>query len=302
MRSTFFILSFCLASLGFAQDKNISILIDPGHGGEDPGHLPVDDGIRDEKELALEIALKVGNYLTYNLSHVEVLYTRTEDVKVSLDERVDMANNKNVDYMMSIHINGSNNTSVTGTESHIHNYDSKVSHIWAKAIEKQFKSRAGRRSRGVKTAADLGHSLQILKYTKMPTILVECGFITNSTEANYLNSVYGQEIIASAIFRGTREFLQDQHPDIDFSPPKDEPIIEEAHWKVQIMASIDSLALDIPEFKKLEYGVERKFIETSSIYKYKYYVGPFTEKKKAKQAQKHVQEKGFPDAFLIYYE
>ncbi|MCH2233461.1 MAG: N-acetylmuramoyl-L-alanine amidase [Crocinitomicaceae bacterium] len=302
MRSTFFILSFCLASLGFAQDKNISILIDPGHGGEDPGHLPVDDGIRDEKELALEIALKVGNYLTYNLSHVDVLYTRTEDVKVSLDERVDMANNKNVDYMMSIHINGSNNTSVTGTESHIHNYDSKVSHIWAKAIEKQFKSRAGRRSRGVKTAADLGHSLQILKYTKMPTILVECGFITNSTEANYLNSVYGQEIIASAIFRGTREFLQDQHPDIDFSPPKDEPIIEEAHWKVQIMASIDSLALDIPEFKKLEYGVERKFIETSSIYKYKYYVGPFTEKKKAKQAQKHVQEKGFPDAFLIYYE
>ena len=78
MRSTFFILSFCLASLGFAQDKNISILIDPGHGGEDPGHLPVDDGIRDEKELALEIALKVGNYLTYNLSHVDVLYTRTE--------------------------------------------------------------------------------------------------------------------------------------------------------------------------------------------------------------------------------
>ena len=204
--------------------------------------------------------------------------------------------------MMSIHINGSDNTSVNGTESHIHNYDSKVSHIWAKAIEKQFKSRAGRRSRGVKTAADLGHSLQILKYTKMPTILVECGFITNSTEANYLNSVYGQEIIASAIFRGTREFLQDQHPDIDFSPPKDEPIIEEAHWKVQIMASIDSLALDIPEFKKLEYGVERKFIETTSIYKYKYYVGPFTEKKKAKQAQKHVQEKGFPDAFLIYYE
>lgn len=305
MRSIYFILLMFWALAAAGQKEKVVLLIDPGHGGADPGHLSNNAEIKQEKELTLEIATKVGDYLTYNLSHVEVMYTRTEDKKVSLDERVDMANNNNVDYMLSVHINGNPNNEVCGTETHIHNYNSKDAHNWAKYIEKQFKSRAGRKSRGVKTAADLGHSLQILKFTKMPTVLVECGFITHTEEANYLNTQYGQEIIASAIFRGTREFLQDKHPEIDFTPPKNEEVPEEEpqpHFMVQIMASIDTLATDIPEFKKLGYTVERRFVESKSIYKYKYYVGPFTEKKDAKTAQKYVQENGFADAFLVFFE
>ncbi len=303
MKSILIIFIALLSMPTFAQKSSITILIDPGHGGKDPGHLPLKDSLKNEKDLALEIALKVGGYLTYNLLNVNVLYTRETDVYPSLDDRVAMANNKNVDYMLSIHVNGSLNAAVYGTETHIHNYGAKSSYKWAQLIEKQFKMRAGRNSRGVKTAADIGHSLQILKHTKMPTVLVECGFITNTSEGNYLNSAYGQEIIASAIFRATREFVKIKHKNIDFSPPqevKNQP--NGPHYKVQIMASIDEIKTNITEFTKLGMDVERVFVESSSIYKYKYFVGPFTSKKEAKKAQKSVQSDGYKDAFVVYFE
>jgi len=303
MKHVLMILSILFCGLVFANQKSITILIDPGHGGKDPGHLPLKDTLMQEKDIALEIALKIGGYLTYNLSNVNVKYTRKTDVYPTLDERVDMANNNGVDYMLSIHVNGSPNPSVIGTETHIHNYKAKSSYKWAMLIENQFKNRAGRKSRGVKTAADIGHSLQILKHTKMPTVLVECGFITNTSEGNYLNSAYGQEIIASAVFRATREFVKSKHPNIDFDPPQDataQP--DQPHYKVQIMASIDEISTDIREFTKLDYDVERVLVESSSMYKYKYYVGPFTSKKEAKKAQKAVQSNGYKDAFIVYFE
>ena len=303
MKSFFSLIAILVALITFADQNNVTILIDPGHGGKDPGHLPLSESHMQEKDITLEISLKIGSYLTYNLSHVKVIYTRTTDVYPTLDERVQMANGNNVDYMLSIHVNGSPNAAVYGTETHIHNYNAKASFKWAQLIESQFTTRAGRKSRGVKTASDIGHSLQILKQTKMPTVLVECGFITNTAEGNYLNSAYGQEIIASAIFRATREFMKSKHPSIDFSPPQEiteQP--DQPYYKVQIMASIDEIDVNIPEFKKLSYTVERVLVQSTSMYKYKYYIGPFTDKKDAKKAQKDVQSNGYSDAFVVYFE
>lgn len=295
---------FYLFSIVQAQ-SSITILIDPGHGGKDPGHLPTCEGIAQEKEIALAVSLKIGHYLTHNLSHVNVLYTRTEDIYPTLDERVETANSKKVDYMLSIHVNGSDNSAIHGTETHIHNFDSKKSYQWALLIESQFKNRAGRKSRGVKTGDDIGHSLQVLKFTEMPTVLVECGFITNKHEAEFLNSEYGQDILASAIFRATREMLQKNHPDINFTPAETLPVavndIDNPVYKIQIMSSIDSVSLSVPEFKKLNYPVERVLVESSSIYKYKYYVGPYADKQEAKKVQKDVQANGFGDAFLVVF-
>jgi len=294
---------FCLLQ-SFAQG-GITILIDPGHGGKDPGHLPTEEGIAQEKEIALLISNKIGYYLTNNISNVNVVYTRTDDTYPSLDERVDMANNQKVDYMLSIHINGSENSAIHGTETHIHNFESKRSYQWALMIESQFKNRAGRKSRGVKTGDDIGHSIQVLKYTEMPTVLVECGFITNKNEAAFLNSDYGQEIIASAIFRATREMLQKNHPDIDFTPLENKPVVinesNEPFYKIQIMSSIDTVSLATPQFKKLNYPVERVLVESASLYKYKYYIGPYADKQEAKKVQKDVQANGFGDAFIVTF-
>jgi N-acetylmuramoyl-L-alanine amidase len=68
-------------------------------------------------------------------------------------------------------------------------------------IEEQFRSRAQRRSRGVKQAG-----LMALWHASTPAVLVELGFLSNPTEANYMASEYGQTILASAIFRAVRDF------------------------------------------------------------------------------------------------
>jgi N-acetylmuramoyl-L-alanine amidase len=76
-----------------------------------------------------------------------------------------------------------------------------ISERIASMIEDQFRNRAQRRSRGVKQAGFLA-----LWHASTPAVLVELGFLSNTTEANYLASEYGQTILASAIFRAVRDF------------------------------------------------------------------------------------------------
>src|SRR5690606_25598100 len=115
----------------------------------------------------------------------------TTDTYPSLGERVAIANKHQADYFISIHCNGNERTAVRGTETHVHSFDFKKSVALATQIEKQFSSRAGRHSRGVKDGKDRAHSIQVLKYTQMTSVLVECGFLTNTSEANYLNTTDG---------------------------------------------------------------------------------------------------------------
>ncbi|HYG22809.1 MAG TPA: N-acetylmuramoyl-L-alanine amidase, partial [Verrucomicrobiae bacterium] len=243
MGKTVFVLCACLFAL-FAQGQTITILIDPGHGGHDPGHESVNKEHLQEKDLNLIIAQKFGTYLTERLSNVKVLYTRTDDTYPTLDQRVEMANTKGVDYFISIHCNGSPNTAIRGTESHVHSMSSKKSVKLARAFEKEFSGRAGRHSRGVKDSDDREHTLQVLKFTQMTSVLVECGFLTNVNEANYLNTEYGQDILASALFRGMRSFLKAEHPSINFTPSATTVSTNAASggtYTVQIMSSKEAL-------------------------------------------------------------
>ncbi len=285
-----------------ADDKDIVIVIDPGHGGKDYGRLASKDDYMHEKELNLIIAKKLGNYIQTNLSHVKIIYTRTDDSYPSLTSRCNLANNKKADYFISIHCNGSpNNSSAKGTETHVNSFENKTSYQFALQIEKEFKTRAGRKSRGVKNSADRHHSLQVLKDTDMPSILIEAGFMSNSEEEAYLNSSYGQEIIASAIFRATRTFLKKKHPSINFTEGVNEANDDSPHYRVQIMSSIDEVATDIPEFKKLGVVVTRRKVNSSSMYKYKYTIGKSKDKKEIKKLQKLAREKGFKDAYIVRY-
>ena len=78
------------------------VVLDPGHGGDDTG-TPARFGNLNEKEIALEVALAVGAHL--RSQGVTVLFTRTTDVRPSLDERTDLANRENPDLFVSIHVN-----------------------------------------------------------------------------------------------------------------------------------------------------------------------------------------------------
>lgn len=304
MQLVYTILVFIVLSLtSFGQ--GITILIDPGHGGSDPGHEAADKNLLPEKDLNLKIALKFGAYLSERLENVTVLYTRTDDRYPTLDDRVSMANSKKVDYFISVHINGSPNTKIKGTESHVHSMSSRASVKLARAFENEFKTRAGRKSRGVKDSDDREHSLQVLKFTEMTSVLVECGFMTNASEANYLNTTTGQDVIASALFRAMRGYLQETHKNISFTKKSGSPentanstASAEKNYSVQIMSSKEWLDTEKGGFKNLKHAVNRSQVSQTG-YRYKYFSGNFSSKSEAEEYCNDVKKKGFPDSIVV---
>jgi N-acetylmuramoyl-L-alanine amidase len=280
----------------------ITIVIDPGHGGKDPGHLSHDEKHLQEKDINLIISKKLGYYLENNIQNVKVIYTRASDTYPTLDKRVEIANQKNVDLFISIHCNGSPSIFTKGTETHIYDRSSRESLKWAKIIEKEFYSRAGRYSRGIKTNKDRGNTLQVLKYTKMTSILVECGFMTNTSEAKYLNSERGQDIMASAIFRATRTFIKQKYKKINFIKPiepsnEPQPELAKGKFKVQICSTSRNLETKGDKFSHLKFDVHK--IEVGGTIKYKYFLGPFSTKGKAEEAKENAFKGGYKDAFIV---
>jgi len=309
MRSVFLFVCAILFSLsaGAAKDK-IIVVIDPGHGGTDHGHVSENKDHLPEKELNMIIAKKFGDMIEKQLQNVTIVYSRTDDSYPSLTDRVKLANGSKADYFISIHCNANGKKSVHGTESHIHTMESKKSFGLAQAMEKEFTSYAGRYSRGVKDTEDREHSLQVLKYTTMTGVLIECGFMTNDDEATFLNTADGQEKIATSVFRAFKSFIVKQHPSIAFV--KEEQKTETAEQKteksdvsksyaIQIMSSKQPVETSVPEFKKIELPVSRNEIQTSSAFKYKYTVGQYASQDEALKDLEKVQQKGFKDAYIV---
>lgn len=219
-----------------------TIVIDAGHGGHDPGAVNRRLGYQ-EKDIVLDVSLKVGNYIKEYMPEVEVIYTRDDDTFVKLEDRGLTATRAKGDLFLSIHANSAANHRAYGAEIFflglarsesaleimkkensvlsLENGSEPVqlseedlliyelanagniaiSERIASMIEDQFRNRAQRRSRGVKQAG-----LMALWHASTPAVLVELGFLSNPTEANYLASEYGQTILASAIFRAVRDF------------------------------------------------------------------------------------------------
>ncbi|MBI1185051.1 N-acetylmuramoyl-L-alanine amidase [bacterium] len=95
--------------------KITTVVIDAGHGGKDPGTSS--SGFR-EKDIALNIALKVGKYIEENHAGIKVLYTRRDDTFIELWERASIANRNYAHVFISVHVNANPSTSVYGTETY----------------------------------------------------------------------------------------------------------------------------------------------------------------------------------------
>jgi len=99
-------------------DKVKKIIIDAGHGGKDPGNLGTGRYKTTEKDVSLDVAIKVGEYIEENFKDVEVVYTRKDDTFLELWERTQLANRLEGDLFVSIHCNAVASASAYGSETY----------------------------------------------------------------------------------------------------------------------------------------------------------------------------------------
>lgn len=325
-----------------------TVVIDAGHGGRDPGAV----GKRGkEKDIALAIALKVGNYIEKNIPDVKVIYTRKKDVFVELHERARIANDAEADLFVSIHVNALHKPEVHGTltlvlgqhradenldvamrensvilleedyETTYEGFDptSTESYIMFSLMQKtyfkqsiqfgdyvqdQFRDRAARKDLGVRE-----QGLLVLAQTSMPGVLVETGFISNEEEEKYLLTEYGQDIIASAIYRGFREYKEEidrksnltviipQKSDSDREAASQtmqaEGLSDQIIFRIQLASSKNKIPAEPTSFKGYE---NVKVIEDGRWFKYLY--GKENNYHSALEKCKVVKA-DYPDAFVV---
>lgn len=177
---------FGLHSPALAQmDKNkeLVIVIDPGHGGKDSGAVGV-NGIL-EKNVVLKIAKKIVELNeTIFKNRFEIYLTRYTDTLISLGDRTKLARTLKADLFISLHCNYSDNPNARGVEVYVSKIKSnnlKESISLAFKFQRTLKESIGFISRGVKFA-----DFQVLRETiATPSMLLEFGFLSNSTEASY---------------------------------------------------------------------------------------------------------------------
>jgi N-acetylmuramoyl-L-alanine amidase len=218
-----------------------TIVIDPGHGGENPGARGQGGAL--EKDIALAIARKLRAELV-NTRGLQVFLTRDKDVDVDLDERTAIANNYKADLFVSIHVNASRARGVKGSEVYFLSYQAsdddsrraaqlegaaepppggaqgdvalilwdmaqaehlEESSALASRIQEELADVTGSQGRGVKQAP-----FRVLVGASMPAVLVEVAFISNPDEEKLLVSDAYQSKVAGSLARGIERFRRER--------------------------------------------------------------------------------------------
>jgi N-acetylmuramoyl-L-alanine amidase len=239
----FCILISSAGSVSMHSDRKVApsglktVVIDPGHGGKDPGAI---GKVLKEKDLVLSVSLKLGSLIKKNFPDVKVVYTRDKDEFVELYQRAKIANTNNADLFISIHANAVESTAPYGVETFVlglhkteaqkdvaerenatiyleddkgdkyKDFDMSPDAIIARSIMlKVFLDQSIHFASLVQNEFKaLGRSdrgvkqagFLVLFKTTVPAVLVELGFLSNPTEEKYLNSAEGQQNLANALF------------------------------------------------------------------------------------------------------
>lgn len=241
-----FLFLFVLTSVLFAQKNNFVVVLDAGHGGHDAGARGVADL---EKNINLDVTLRLGKMIEKEYKDVKVVYTRKTDVFLELHERTRISNNNHANLFISIHCNSAGNRSAYGTETFVMglnrmNETDEVSKrensvIFLEGSQEVYQrfdpkdpeaviafeiQNAAYKDQSIRFA-DLveknfkdnnRHSrgvkqsnFHVLRGNASPSVLIELGFISNSDEGQYLASDRGKEDQTKAIFKAFKIFKEE---------------------------------------------------------------------------------------------
>lgn len=244
------LLFFMGTGLLFAQkgkEKPFTLVIDPGHGGVDPGALGKS---AKEKDINLKVSKLLAGMIEDEFPEVKIIFTRKTDVQIPLVKRATIANNANADLFISIHSNASKSRSANGCETFTlgagSSAEAKAAAMYEnevilsednfEEIYKGFNPRSSEsyiifelmRGQDMEMSAELAQLVQngmvrnsklhnrgvssagflVLHKTVMPKILVELGFISNREEEKFIASESGQKKLAKGIFEGFSEYYR----------------------------------------------------------------------------------------------
>jgi len=192
-------------------EKGYIVMLDPGHGGYDPGAI-TNQGVY-EKAINLQIAQKVKEML--GPSGIEVFLTREEDIdyvpdgvkgkttkkQIDLNRRIDMAKEANADVFVSLHVNATATGLQSGAETFYH-YQSESGKKLAELIQQELIKIPGMNQRIAKPG-----DFYIINNTSMPAIIVEVGYLSSVKEQKKLQQSWYQEQLARAIAKGIANFF-----------------------------------------------------------------------------------------------
>lgn len=195
--------------------------IDPGHGGNDPGAIGRDFGTM-EKDITLAISLGIEKIL--NNAEIDTFLTRTKDESVLLTIRTTILNQKNCNYVISVHINAASNRTANYISTFIQGRGGEAEKL-AEKVQAQMLKATAWPDGGVRVA-----NFHITRETRMPAILIECGFISNAQQERQLLTNEMQVKIASSVATGILEYIGKEFPQMD-------------DWKLKIMQEAHQLKL-----------------------------------------------------------
>lgn len=192
------------------QEEKTEVILDAGHGGDDPGKIGVNKVL--EKDVNLQITLKVKECL--EKEGVTVALTRKTDEGLEpegaknkkiedMKARVQMINEIKPELVVSIHQNSYQTEDVKGAQVFYYSHSQKGEEI-AKILQEAVRKVDSENHRQVKA----NESYYLLKRTEVPTVIVECGFLSNREEAEKLSKEEYQQEMAEAISSGIRECLR----------------------------------------------------------------------------------------------
>lgn len=268
------------------KEKPFTVVIDPGHGGVDPGALGRKSK---EKDINMNVSKLLASMIDDKYPEVKVIFTRTTDVKIPLVQRADIANKANADLFISIHSNASKSKTANGCETFTLGAGSSVEAKAAAMYEnevilsednfeeiyKGFDPRSSEsyiifeliRNHDMELSAEIAQMVQVgmvkeskltnrgvssagflvLHRTVMPSILVELGFITNSKDENLIASKEGQKKLAKGIFEGFSKYYEIYGQKKEKS--NDKPVVKTNESKKNNTTPQKEISKDKPVFK-----------------------------------------------------
>lgn len=188
-------------NLGNIPNSQIVIVLDPGHGGSDPGAVGI--GGLSEIDIVNPMSHRIRDLLEEQ--GVRVIMTREDNRTLSLEARVELANRVNGNLFVSLHANAisMSRPDVNGIET----YYFQTGEQLARTLHRSLIEATGGPDRGVRTAR-----FYVLRHTRMPAVLLELGFVTGAQDARRLADPQYREVLSQAIARGILQYVRQYCP------------------------------------------------------------------------------------------